>query len=132
LKTLFSQNLAKDIALQRTTSGIHRDDYLFLINQNELSKFGSQGQQKSFLTSLKLAEFEILTQHKGFKPLLLLDDIFDKLDDLRISKLMKMIKDGMFGQLFITDARKGQCESILHSEDVDYQAFEVESGKFVP
>lgn len=131
LGTLLSQNLAKDLALQRTTCGIHRDDYLFLINQNDLSKFGSQGQQKSFLTSLKLAEFEIISNHKGFKPILLLDDIFDKLDDIRISRLMQMIKSKMFGQLFITDARKGQCESILKREEVEYQAFEIEKSKFV-
>ncbi len=131
LATLLYQNLSKDLALQRTTTGIHRDDYLFLISQNDLSKFGSQGQQKSFLTSLKLAEFEIISIHKGFKPILLLDDIFDKLDDIRISRLMQMIKSKMFGQLFITDARKGQCENILKREGVDYQAFEIENGKFV-
>lgn len=131
LETLLFQNLNKDLVLQRTTCGIHRDDYLFLINQNELSKFGSQGQQKSFLTSLKLAEFEIISSHKGFKPILLLDDIFDKLDDNRISRLMQMIKSKMFGQLFITDARKGQCENILRRDGVDYQAFEIENGKFV-
>jgi DNA replication and repair protein RecF len=131
LEKLFSLNLSKDLALQRTTSGIHRDDFLFLINQNELSRFGSQGQQKSFLTSLKLTEFEILSRHKNFKPILLLDDIFDKLDDLRIAQLMKMIKEGIFGQLFITDAREGQCKAILEAELVDFQAFDIENGKFV-
>ena len=131
LEKLLSQNLSKDIALQRTTSGIHRDDFLFLINQNELSRFGSQGQQKSFLTSLKLTEFEILSRYKNFKPILLLDDIFDKLDDLRISRLMKMIKEGMFGQLFITDARQGQCKTILEVEQVDFQAIAIENGRFV-
>ncbi len=131
LARLFDQNFSKDLALQRTTSGIHRDDFLFLINQNELSRFGSQGQQKSFLTSLKLTEFEILAQHKNFKPILLLDDIFDKLDDLRISRLMKMIKEGRFGQLFITDARQGQCKALLEAEEVDFQAFDIENGKFV-
>ncbi len=127
---LMTQNLSKDLVLQRTSAGIHRDDYLFLIDQNELSRFGSQGQQKSFLTSLKLAEFEIMTSHKKFKPILLLDDIFDKLDDLRISRLMKMIESGTFGQIFITDARKGQCANILEKEQVDFQAFHIENGKF--
>lgn len=131
LQNLFTQNLSKDLALQRTTAGIHRDDFLFLINQNELSRFGSQGQQKSFLTSLKLTEFEILSKHKNFKPILLLDDIFDKLDDLRISRLMKMIKEGIFGQIFITDARQGQCKTILQAEELDFQAFDIENGKFV-
>jgi DNA replication and repair protein RecF len=131
LQTLFNQNISKDLALQRTTSGIHRDDFLFLINQNELSRFGSQGQQKSFLTSLKLTEFEILSNHKKFKPILLLDDIFDKLDDLRISRLMKMIKEGIFGQIFITDARQGQCKTILQAEGLDFQSFDIENGKFV-
>src|SRR5690606_27895886 len=72
----------KDLILQRTNFGIHRDDFQFQLGEDELKRFGSQGQQKSFIIALKLAQFEVLENMKGFKPLLLLDDIFDKLDNL--------------------------------------------------
>jgi len=103
------QDIARDVMLQRTTTGIHKDDFLFLLNNNEVKRFGSQGQQKSFLIGLKLAEFQCIAEKKKFKPLLLLDDIFDKLDDHRIRKIMQFVADGMFGQLFITDARPARC-----------------------
>ncbi|MFM7429439.1 MAG: DNA replication/repair protein RecF [Flammeovirgaceae bacterium] len=103
--TLLSQNLQRDIVLQRTSTGIHRDDFDFKINGFELKRHGSQGQQKSFLIALKLAEFQVIAEKKKFKPILLLDDIFDKLDDERIHQLMRLVAQGTFGQLFITDAR---------------------------
>jgi len=107
----FRNSLKKDLALQRTTVGIHRDDFLFEIDNYPLKKFGSQGQQKSFLIAIKLSQFDTLKKKKGFKPVLLLDDIFDKLDDHRIGKLVNMINDHQFGQVFITDARP---ERTLH------------------
>lgn len=125
---LLKKNLQRDIVLQRTSSGIHRDDFLFLLNAGELKKFGSQGQQKSFLIGLKLAEFQILAQASKKKPLLLLDDIFDKLDDVRIVKLMSLISDGNFGQILITDARSGRSREILKEAGVKAKIFEVESG----
>lgn len=103
----FREALAKDVLLQRTTLGAHRDDYTFKLNGRAVKKFGSQGQQKSFLLALKLAEYDYLRQMKGFDPLLLLDDIFDKLDDERIHRLVTLLSDsGRFGQVFITDARE--------------------------
>ena len=129
---LLSKNLQRDILLQRTSSGIHRDDFEFLINTNELKKFGSQGQQKSFLIALKLAEFQCIAEAKQFKPILLLDDIFDKLDDQRIHQLMLLISQGTFGQLFITDARQGRSQEILKEANVIAQVFTVENGTFTP
>ena len=126
---ILKKNLQRDIILQRTLSGIHRDDFLFTLNNKELKRFGSQGQQKSFLIGLKLAEFQRIAERKGFKPLLLLDDIFDKLDDLRIHKLMTMIAKGVFGQLFITDARQGRSKEILKEAGVIAQLFNVEKGR---
>lgn len=126
---LLKKNLPRDILLQRTTSGIHRDDFLFSLNSGELKKFGSQGQQKSFLIGLKLAEFQMLAQATKKKPLLLLDDIFDKLDDARIIKLMALVSDGNFGQIFITDARSGRSRDILKEAGVKARIFEVEAGK---
>jgi DNA replication and repair protein RecF len=128
---LLKKNLQRDVMLQRTTTGIHRDDFLFALNTGELKKFGSQGQQKSFLIGLKLAEFQILEQSVKKKPLLLLDDIFDKLDDLRIIKLMSLVSDGNFGQIFITDARSGRSREILKEAGVKARIFEVEEGKVV-
>lgn len=121
-------HLQRDILLQRTSSGIHRDDFLFSINEGELKRLGSQGQQKSFLIGLKLAEFQVVFQNKGLKPLLLLDDIFDKLDDERIHKLMLLVADGTFGQLLITDARAGRSLQILKESNVEAEFFQVESG----
>jgi len=126
--TQLKAHVHRDILLQRTTCGIHRDDFLFLLNEGELRKFGSQGQQKSFLIGLKLAEFEIIAERKGLKPILLLDDIFDKLDDRRIYYLMRLVAEGMFGQLFITDARIDRSRTILKDAGVIAKIFVVENG----
>jgi DNA replication and repair protein RecF len=121
-------NLDRDILLQRTTSGIHRDDFLFSLNGGELKRLGSQGQQKSFLIALKLTEFQSIAQVKKLKPLLLLDDIFDKLDDARIHKLMMLVANGNFGQLMITDARAGRSKEILTEGGLKAETFTVEQG----
>lgn len=126
--TQLKNHIQRDILLQRTTCGIHRDDFLFLLNKGELKKFGSQGQQKSFLISLKLGEFQTIAEKKGLKPVLLLDDIFDKLDDDRIHHLMKLVAKGMFGQLFITDARSDRSRSILKAAGISAKIFVVENG----
>lgn len=127
---LLKKNLQRDLAIQRTTAGIHRDEFLFLLNGNEVKRFGSQGQQKSFLVALKLAEFQVIAERKRFKPLLLLDDIFDKLDDHRIHKIMQFVSDGMFGQLFITDARPTRCMELLAELKLKANIVNIESGKF--
>ena len=93
-----------------------------------LKKFGSQGQQKSFLIALKLAQYTFLQQQKGFEPLLLLDDIFDKLDDARTTKLMKMVSDKDFGQIFITDTSRDRIENIFVKLNVPVTVFDIEKG----
>ena len=120
--------LDRDMALGRTTVGVHRDDFLFTLNGFELKRFGSQGQQKSFLIALKLAEFDYLAVKKETKPLILLDDIFDKLDDDRIHQLMELVTDGAFGQIFITDARPGRSLEVLKAAGIRSQNFLVEAG----
>jgi DNA replication and repair protein RecF len=127
---LLKRNLPRDLILQRTTVGIHRDDFLFTLNEKELKRVGSQGQQKSFLVGLKLCEFQILAEQKGVKPILLLDDIFDKLDDLRIHQLMKLVSQGTFGQLFITDARQDRSKQILSEAGINARLFVLENGTF--
>ena len=105
----------QDLAAQRSTIGIHRDEFAFEINNFPLKKFGSQGQQKSFVVAMKLAQFDSLVAAKPRKPLLLLDDIFDKLDDRRIQRLIEMMAQEHFGQVFITDARPERTKNLLKS-----------------
>ncbi|MGC4020681.1 MAG: hypothetical protein QM734_01420 [Cyclobacteriaceae bacterium] len=105
--------------------------FIFLLNENEVKRYGSQGQQKSFLIALKLAEFQVIAENKKFKPLLLLDDIFDKLDDHRINKILKLVTEGMFGQLFITDARPDRCKEILEAMKLRSNIVRIENGKFI-
>lgn len=124
----FAQRRSRDTFLQRTTFGVHRDDYHFTLGQGDLKRLGSQGQQKSFIIALKMAQFEIMKRHKRFNPILLLDDIFDKLDDFRIAKLLELIKNDELGQLFITDARPDRTSALLDEVGVASAVFEVAAG----
>lgn len=125
---LLTKSIERDRIVERTTTGIHKDDLVFTLSEMPLKRFGSQGQQKSFLIALKLAQYAYLQKFKGFKPILLLDDIFDKLDDLRVHKLMEMVSHHDFGQIFITDTGKERVLSIFNAIKVDVTLFEVESG----
>ncbi|WP_207424198.1 DNA replication/repair protein RecF [Desertivirga brevis] len=125
---LLKSSVERDRVLERTTCGIHKDDLSFSIHDMPMKKFGSQGQQKSFLIALKLAQYSFLHQRKGFKPLLLLDDIFDKLDDKRVKKLMTMVSHHDFGQIFITDTSKERIRTIFAGIGVEVNIFEVERG----
>lgn len=126
---LLNQNIEKDRALRHSSVGIHRDDLIFEINNYPIKKFGSQGQQKSFLTALKLAQFDFMKDKKGFKPLLLLDDIFDKLDRGRVEQLMKLVSDNTFGQIFITDTNKERIERIFKEINVDIRIFQIKDSQ---
>ncbi|WP_293300258.1 DNA replication/repair protein RecF [Pedobacter sp. UBA4863] len=127
-ENLLAQSIEKDRLLERTTTGIHKDELQFEIAGMPMKKFGSQGQQKSFLIALKLAQYSYLQKFKNFKPLLLLDDIFDKLDNHRIHKLMEMVSHHDFGQIFITDANKGRVQTVFNEIAVEIDLFEVEDG----
>ncbi|WP_209329849.1 DNA replication/repair protein RecF [Lunatimonas salinarum] len=124
----FKHQLEKDILLKRTQSGIHKDDFAFTIDGYPLKKFGSQGQQKSFVLGLKLAQFEVVKQHKNRPPILLLDDIFDKLDDRRMEQLMRLVANKGFGQLFITDARPERSKAIFESLDMPAKFIPISEG----
>ena len=108
----FCDSLAQDLALQRTTQGVHRDEIRFSLNGHSLKKIGSQGQHKSFVIALRLAQYECLEKVLKLKPLLLLDDLFDKLDEQRIDQLVRLIAQQQFGQVFIT-AAKGDSSAAL-------------------
>ncbi|MCW5912020.1 MAG: DNA replication/repair protein RecF [Cyclobacteriaceae bacterium] len=127
---LLKGSVQRDLVLQRTSVGVHRDDFVFTLNGYEIRRVGSQGQQKSFLIALKLAEFEVIKAKMGLKPILLLDDIFDKLDDYRISRLVTRVAEGAFGQLFITDARPDRTRSILTAAGIKARIFTIENGTF--
>ena len=128
----FKSAMKKDLLLKRTSTGIHRDDFHFIIDGYPLKKFGSQGQQKSFLIALKLAQFNVFKEMKQDYPILLLDDIFDKLDDPRINKLISLVSQKEFGQLFITDARPERSKRILGNISSSISYFEVKDGTIEP
>lgn len=121
--TLLEQNLAKDRALQYTSVGVHKDDLSFEIDNFPIKKFGSQGQQKSFLIALKLAQFDFVKKQSGEKPILLFDDIFDKLDEFRVSKIIEMVNNDEFGQLFISDTHPERTENIVKTTHQSYKIF---------
>ena len=125
LNSLLEQNLNKDKALQYTSVGIHKDDLVFKIEDYPIKKFGSQGQQKSFLVALKLAQFDFIKAHSGVNPILLLDDIFDKLDENRVAQLIKLVDDENFGQLFISDTHADRTESVVKSIHQSYKIFKL-------
>ena len=125
---LLEKNIEKDRAIQFTSAGVHKDDLDMKIHSYPIKKFGSQGQQKSFLIALKLAQFQFFSMKKGIKPILLLDDIFDKLDELRVTKLMELVSKENFSQIFITDTHSERVEEIFTSIDVPVKMFEVENG----
>ena len=128
LETLLNQSEAKDRILQRTTCGIHRDDLKFYLGDYPLKNFASQGQLKSFVLALKLAQYEMLRTKKDMDPLLLLDDIFDKLDRFRVEHLITLLIENRFGQVFITDTHENRVQDIIEHFDSDFRKFVIESG----
>lgn len=125
LDQLLTLHIQKDKILQYTSVGIHKDDLNFLIHDYPVKKFGSQGQQKSFLIALKLAQFEFIKNKNNIKPILLFDDIFDKLDEFRVSKIIQMVNDAVFGQLFISDTHPERTENIVKSTLQSYKIFKI-------
>lgn len=125
MKGLLEDSLQKDRVLQYTSSGIHKDDILFSIEGFPIKKFGSQGQQKSLLIALKLAQFDFLKKQSGILPILLFDDIFDKLDAQRVQHIINLVNDERFGQLFVTDTHRDRTELIVQSTQLDYEIFPI-------
>ena len=125
MKDLFHQSLEKDKMLQYTSSGIHKDDLSFEIGNYPIKKFGSQGQQKSYLIALKFAQFEFIKQQSNVVPILLLDDIFDKLDESRVLQIINLVDNDEFGQIFITDTHSERTENIVKQSNKPYQIFKL-------
>ena len=120
----------RDRALKYTSVGVQRDDFLFTMNGYPIRKCGSQGQQKSFLVSLKFAQYEIMKESYGFAPILLLDDLFDKLDMNRVSNLLSMVAGSDFGQIFLSDSNKVRLAGIVDALTEDRSYFETVDGTF--
>ncbi len=128
-KNLLKESLQKDLAMQFTTAGIHKDDLIFKLGDQLLKRIASQGQQKTFLVALKIAQFEYLFHHKKTKPILLLDDIFDKLDEHRVQRLMHLVSHHTFGQLFISDTHPERLKAIFEKINVPVKNFSVSRGE---
>ncbi|MCE3296263.1 MAG: replication and repair protein RecF [Crocinitomicaceae bacterium] len=123
---LLEMNRRKDAQSLYTNGGTHKDDLLFTIKSNPIKKFGSQGQQKSFIIALRLAQFDWLTKQLNKKPVLMLDDIFDKLDSGRVEKLISLVSQNIFGQVLITDTDVDRIRQLFEAVNVQYNLFEVE------
>ncbi|MDO7171787.1 DNA replication/repair protein RecF [Mariniflexile sp. AS56] len=125
LTTLLQKNINKDKTLQYTSVGIHKDDLHFNIENHPIKKFGSQGQQKSFLIALKLAQFDFIKARSNVNPILLLDDIFDKLDENRVGQIIKLVDNEDFGQLFISDTHAERTENAVKQVHQSYEIFKL-------
>jgi DNA replication and repair protein RecF len=125
LVDLLEKAVERDRILQYTSVGIHKDDLQFEISGYPIKKFGSQGQQKSFLIALKLAEFDFIKNQSKVKPILLLDDIFDKLDEKRVSKIIDLVNHDDFGQIFISDTHADRTEEVVKKTNQSYQLFKL-------
>ncbi|NNJ89231.1 MAG: DNA replication/repair protein RecF [Eudoraea sp.] len=123
LGSLLTSNIDRDRALQYTSVGIHKDDLDFQIGGYPIKKFGSQGQQKSFLIALKFAQFQFLKALVKTTPILLLDDIFDKLDENRVAHIITLVEDKNFGQIFISDTHAERTEKIIKEIHQSYKIF---------
>lgn len=124
-ENLLRENTEKDRMLTYTSKGIHKDDLLFEMSGNSIKKMGSQGQQKSFLIALKLSQMNRIKELTGKTPILLLDDIFDKLDDTRVSQLIELVNQEHFGQIFITDTNKERTENVVKRINEESTIFEI-------
>ena len=129
IEDLLASKRQRDKILGYTSVGIHKDDFLFLLDKYLIRKIGSQGQNKTYLIALKLAQFNFLVQKGHSVPILLLDDIFDKLDAKRVEQIIALVARPEFGQIFITDTNRKYLDEILAGMNHDYKLFQVENGK---
>jgi len=131
LDELLRQNTERDRIMQHTTVGVHRDDLTMKLGDHTLRHIGSQGQQKTFLIALKLAQYEFLKKQNQRNPILLLDDIFDKLDERRVHQLIELVAHDSYGQIFLTDSNKIRLNSIIKNLTQDYKIFTTKHGCFM-
>lgn len=131
LLELLNDSFSRDTVLQYTSKGIHRDDLNLLLNQQPIRRFGSQGQQKTYLIALKLAQYQYIKEKTGLKPILLLDDLFDKLDGDRVEKIIRIVTQSEFGQIFITDTNQDRISTLLKRDTDQHHLFRIEDGNIL-
>ena len=132
LRSLLLERRERDRIFKFTTAGVQRDDFLFTMDGHPIRRCGSQGQQKSFLVALKFAQYEVMKAACGQAPMMLLDDLFDKLDMQRVANLLRLVSDRSFGQIFLSDSNKVRTESIVDSLTADRSYFQTAGGVFTP
>lgn len=130
LSELLSSSREKDRVLKYTSAGVHRDDFIFEMGSFPIRRCGSQGQMKTFLVSLKFAQYELMKNSYGFPPLLLLDDLFDKLDMDRTSNMLQMVAGTDFGQIFLSDSNKVRLQGIVDNITADRTYYDTSGGCF--
>ena len=126
---LLKDTIGRDRMLQYTSTGIHKDDFEFELAEYPIKKFGSQGQKKTYLVALKLAQFDFMKEISGVTPILLLDDIFDKLDRNRVEQIVKLVADEHFGQIFITDTNREHLDLMIARLDTEFKIFTISDGQ---
>lgn len=131
-EALLNESLEKDRVMEYSTVGIHKDDWEFKMDGYPAKKFASQGQQKSYLLAIKLAQFEFVKRHRKIIPILMLDDIHDKLDEQRVKRLIELVSTSDFGQVFITDTSKEQIVKLFKGIDAEMKVFKVSNGEVSP
>jgi DNA replication and repair protein RecF len=129
--SLLANARTKDRFLQYTTVGIHKDDLNLSLHGLPIKRIGSQGQQKTYLVALKLAQFDFIKEVNGILPMFLFDDIFDKFDEQRVKQIIKLVAEEHFGQIFITHTDPGRMKNILHDIGVEYRFFHIETGEVI-
>lgn len=127
-ENILKHSVQIDRKAQFTTVGIHKDDLILNIGEYPIKKLGSQGQKKTYLVALKLAQFDFIKEISGIKPILLLDDIFDKLDQQRVEQIVKVVSGKQFGQIFFTDTNREHFDTVIKKMDADFRIFNVKSG----
>jgi DNA replication and repair protein RecF len=132
LADLMRESHDKDKQLQYTSVGIHRDDLLLELSGYPMKQQGSQGQQKTYLVALKMAQYDFLKKISTVRPLILLDDVFDKLDASRVTKIIQLVSEDHFGQIFITDTNLEHLQTILSNLNAEYRLFHVTDGQINP
>lgn len=125
-ENILKSGLKADLQRQFSNYGTHKDDLIFKIKSHSVKKYGSQGQQKSYLIALKFAQYDFLKSHYGVKPILLLDDIFDKLDEDRVSQIVKMVTDDELGQMCISDTHPDRTEEVVKKNATHYKMINLE------
>jgi recF protein len=125
---LLITTFARDCQQQFTTTGIHKDDLSFSVNGMNVKRYGSQGQQKSVLIALKLAQFSYLNEHKNMKPIMIFDDLFDRLDEARVEKVIRLVKQHCFGQMFITHTGEERLDDILNRSGIEHYFYRINKG----